>query len=382
MRVVSAVALLLAASTALAQPYVGDEVRSWTMEAPVSVATAPTPALSIVADGGDFAIAWSAGAAQSRVSVARLDGSLRVTGEPYQLPAFFGDGYDAVDPQLVVTPSGYAVAWRERKRSQSKQPISVIVARLTKAFDVASMVDVTATSPDTRIRLGNGSGDDVTLAADPIIYTIRRDGSVLLSPSISILDDAVVTPQHVAWVVHTFAPASDCITTFGGRFCRQPAVFTARVLIDSAFTDAVTQTSPPATLPSGFGLSSDGANYLLTWIGSQNEIFASTVGKLAPTLNLGKMTDTGTLPVSAGDGQRWLVVWQSKGDILGSMIDADGRVHDVVIAGSSDLEQHPTVIAVRNGVFVVGYEISGANGRQLAGRYVTVFPPHHRPGSK
>jgi len=382
--------VILAAATAAAQPYVGNEVRFPVSEIPITISTAPSSALSIAAGDGEFAVTWSSGAAQSRVSIMRLDGALRPASAQRDLAPFFGDGYDAVDPQVVVTPSGYAVAWRERKRTEEKQPIFIIVARLTKTFETETVMNVAATPPDTRFRLGNGAGDDLVLGVDPVVYTLKRDGAILLAGGASVLDDVAATPQHLAYVAHSLTPASDCFTLFGGPVCRTPAHFDARVVLDGVASDRLTVSSPPPTPPSGFTLSTDGSKQFLTWIGTHGEIFASALAKppqsLDDPLNLGTMTATppyASLPVSAGDGERWLVVRQSNEDIVGSVVEANGMTHDVMIAASSEPEQRPVVIAAAKGVFVVAYEIDvDATHRQLAARYVTFLPPHHRPGAK
>jgi len=396
-RAAAAVFVLLTGALANAQT-VFPEVRSWSMETPAVTTTLPSPALSITPEAGGFVLAWSAGAAQSRVSVARLDGSLRVIdGQQRELPAYFGDGYDATDPQMIATTSGYAMTWLERKRSVDKQPDYVIFARLSPAFEMRSVMQLTPTSPDTRVRLFRGADDDAIVAVIPFVYTVHSDGGVVTNVPSADVDDIAATAQHTAWVTNKFKA-----TTCPGGFpslCYDPASFEARAYVDSAVVDSVTIFTPPLPLPTAFSITGDDSGLLVTWIGSRNEIFASRVPRttrpdretMDHPLNLGTMSDTPpytSLSAAAFDGERWLVVWQQKGaraghDIVGSVI-GERPSQPFTIAATTENEQRPTVVAVASGVFLVGYEVVDADGlhRQLAGRYVSFLPLHPRAGGK
>jgi len=385
MKSILAVALLVAAPL-IAQPYVGEEVRSWTMETPVAVSSGPSPAVALVADGGQFVIGWSAGLAQSRISVAKLDGSLRVIdGTQRELPVYSGADYDAGAPQLAVLPDGYALAWLERQRS-TLAPVRIIVARLSKLLDIESEVFVNVISATGRMRLGAGAAGKILVAFDPVIFTIESNGTMSLTGiSGGTLDDAVMTPQQVAYVSHTFTPAIAC----GFRLLCPTAKYDGHVYINAAHTDETVLTD--GTQLDAIGVNNDGRTNLVTWA-KGGAIFAAHEvlppqpypETFARPLPLGTWSETApfmSVPSAAGDGEHWLVVWQSRGDIQGSIIDS--TIRPLRITSSADIEQRPIIINVARGVFVVAYEIwIDFTHRQLAGRYVTFVPPHQRPGAK
>jgi len=383
-RVVILLALLFAAQL-VAQPYVGEEVRSWTMETPMAVSSSPSAAVALVADGGQFVIGWSAGLAQSRISVAKLDGSLRVIdGTQRELPAYSGDGFDAGAPQLAVTPDGYALAWLERQRS-TLAPVRIIVARLSKSLDIESEVFVNVISATGRMRLGTGASGKILVATDPVIFTIDPAGAISFTgTSGGTLDDAVMTPQEVAYVSHTFAPAGTC-----GFLRCSPARYDGHVYINAAHTDETVLTD--GTQLDAIGINNDGRTNLVTWA-KGGAIFAAHEvlppqpypETFARPLPLGTWSETApfmSVPSAAGDGEHWLIVWQSRGDIQGTVVDS--HVRPLTITSSTDTEQRPIIINVGKGVFVVAYEISvDFTHRQLAGRYITFISPHARPGGK
>jgi len=384
MKRIPAVLALLFAAPLVAQPYVGEEVRSWTMETPMAVSSSPSAAVALVADGGQFVIGWSAGLAQSRISVAKLDGSLRVIdGTQRELPAYSGDGFDAGAPQLAVMPDGYALAWLERQRS-TLAPVRIIVARLSKSLDIESEVLVNSISRTARMRLGTKADGTILIASDPVIYTVEPTGATSFGGiSGGTLDDAVMTPQEIAYVSHTFTPAAGC-----GFICLgASARYVGRVYIDDEWADTTTLSGGSVTQPDAIGINDDGRTNLVTWVNGGTVFATHEVLPRLPypesfdhPLPLGTTSDTApflSVPSAAGDREHWLVVWQSKGKIVGSAID--DRVRPIAIATG----ERPLIVNVAKGVFVVAYEvIIDDTHRQLAGRYITFIPPHTRPGAK
>jgi len=380
------IAVILAVA-AKAQPFVYDEVRSWEMESPAGIAAVPGAAVAVAADGGNLVIAWSAGTAQSRISIARLDGSLRVVdGAQRDLAPYFS-GFDASDPQLVAIPSGYALLWLERTRSLTRQPVYVIVSRLSKALEVETTTVVNAVSGDAHVRLG--ADDDVVVAIGLARYAIGSNGSATWNALGGEVDDIVLTAKQVAFVTHVAVPPSSC----GVAGCWVPGHYDAHVVIDSINRD--TFSVPYGLPPTAFAINSDGSTAMVTWRSAAGEILGAREAlpprsfpeSMTAPLRLGTSTEKVPVMSSASDGEQWIVVWSTQrsgtqSDIVGSVVDAGGATHPLTIASSSASEQRPIVVNVAKGVFLVAYEIADGFHRQLAGRYVTFSAPHHRPGAK
>ena len=85
--------------------------------------------------------------------------------------------------------------------------------------------------------------------------------------------------------------------------------------------------------------------------------------------------------MSAGDGEHWVTVWQTKNghwdhDIAGAAVDAEGVMHPFTIGVPAVDEVRPVVIVAGKGLFVVAYEIEAGDRRLIAGRYLSFLPPH------
>jgi len=385
---------LLIASTTVAQPLVLGEVRSAPMEKPANPDIA-VPAMSIVKTDGGFIAAWSAGLAQSRITIARLDTTLRVIERTQRdVTPVSGAGYDAVFPDLVPTANGYLLACLERPRVAGMRDVPMAVV-----FSVSPSLDATP-------RLAVPATDGIVRAFP------RDDGGLDVIASSTLYR---VTPEGTLFVMSRFEMTAADATFAGGK----PVVVSAQ-LVDNIFAsplplsklamlsvsdtvDTILHADRALQLDvAAGGIGSDGTHLLVSWFigtklgggavyaarGESNSVRTTMSADFDVPLTIGTFGPrfVTSRPSIASDGERFLVVWRdraSRSKISGAIVTADGKSTALTIAESDAELNAPIAIAAGRGTFVVGYEIeSDADHRILARRYVTLNPPHARPGGK
>jgi hypothetical protein len=139
-------------------------------------------------------------------------------------------------------------------------------------------------------------------------------------------------------------------------------------------------------------IGTDGRDSLVAWFDGYPErggrVLAAKVDArgIGPSLLLGLF---GPEPVAiekpsvATDGERYVVVWQDKlwfgtHDIRGAVVESD-RITRFTVAESEAEEEHPSVVAVGRGRFLVAYQWTKAGERRIAGRFIEFRGPRQRP---
>jgi len=81
-------------------------------------------------------------------------------------------------------------------------------------------------------------------------------------------------------------------------------------------------------------------------------------------------------PDVATDGERYVIVWQTRTpaldhDVVAVALDRAGHVTRYTIASSADDERNPSVIATRDGAFLIAYEKISGTDRRIAHQFIT-----------
>jgi len=363
------------------------------MERPAAFSTAPTGAAAIARDARSIVIAWASGS-PARISVARLDETLRVIdGTQHDLPAQSGSDYDAAYPQLAVVEGNPALLWRERQRVPGKAPVYLFMARLSPGLEPTvqwsgAVSDASLTAID--------AGDDgaVRIAFEPVIVTVDRAGNASMKQALTGAIALALGDGHGAWATATRSGGVPCGCGFGMICACPPAVWNVTAFLDgrSAMSFQLPATGTPIQ-PGGVAIATDGTSCAAPVLAADGSVFINRVNGYVgeKTLTVGSYAERQPVVASvATDGEHWIVVWQTLvatapgREIRGvSFSMDDDRFETFTIAPAGADVQMPIVTAIAPGLFVVAYEIENDDThRQLAGRYVTFLPPHHRPGAK
>lgn len=375
----------LFATAALAQPFVSrEEITSVMERSPFS--TRAAAAMSLARDGDGFVGAWSAGAAPSRIYAVRLNASFKPISPIREFATYFGAAYDANYPDIAPIDGGYALVWLERERIAQSRPAIAVLARLSPAFEPSSATVVSVVADSGLARIVGGNVDVVSVLVQANVFTVGLNGATgQTAISGAGIDDAVTRGAPIAVTTHTFHPGFTCIFFCGGT-PSTPATWTLGVQFDRATFSGVFSNEP-----SGPAIGYGGGTYVVAWFDSVNlpsgdvnavrlRVDGTQLDAFNAPLNLGTRAVNGreTRPSVAWDGERFLIVWQTRSpsdpftyDLAGASLTLDGRVQTFTLLATPDDERNPIVVGVMPGRFALAYEVrADEQHRQLAARYV------------
>ncbi|HEY6138175.1 MAG TPA: hypothetical protein VI670_10475 [Thermoanaerobaculia bacterium] len=385
-------AFLLAflATAALAQPFVSAE-KAMPVANASPFATRIAPAVSLVPDGNGFIAAWSAGTNPSHIYVARLNAAF----EPVvlrEIEPFLGTAYDAIDPDIAAVDGGYALVALERERIDQPRPFAVILRRLSSALEPSAATLVAWTGESGGIaRIAGGDARAVSvLVPNGFLYTIDVNGGSSLAKITNATIDAATIPRGAPLGIATVTYRPPQYTYY--PLCGWPCPLTSPHWIVGAtvggFGFGATYDNEIARPAIGFG----GGMYLVTWLSDLNKpagrISAARIradGQLLDKLDsprtLGTFTPGGisSRTSNASDGQRFLVAWESGGDLAGAVLLPNGLLQNVMLATGPGQERNPLVVAVMPNRFALAYEVQVDDAhRELRFRYVDFVQFHRR----
>jgi hypothetical protein len=375
-------AALLAAT--LSTPIVSDEV---VIAAPqlVSQAAFVGPAVSIVADGRGFVVAWTArpDGFHSRVFVMRLDDAARpIAGTLRQIPS----ENDASMPRLAVTENGYVIAWLETRPDGLYRAADAVLDRSLALIGGPTVLII--------------SKSVLFLAVVPPVIHVARDDQVIDYDANGTIvgfprftqrpDDLAPDAASFFAAAHSFTPAFhfNCMFFCGGGLPDRPAEY--KIVFGRAGTLPAVITSNEENT-NGSAIEFHGDLGLLAWY-SNGSVRALRFLSNSTPLDALKPLNAGdyksgkfwqdSRPSIAWDGSRWLVVWQTiaaddgRTAIRAAVISTEGLVTPVPIQDGAESERHPAVIAVSPGRLLVVYAIAGdspvaGNDTKIGARFIT-----------
>jgi len=393
----SAFLLLFLATTAFAQPFISAE-KAMPIANASRYATRIVPPVALVPDGNGFIAAWSAGTNPAHIFVARLNAAF----EPVvvrDLEPFLGTAYDAIYPDIAVIDGGYALVALERERIDQPRAFAVILRRLSPALEASGATLVTWTGDGGGIaRITGGDAHAVSvLVPQGFVYTVDvNGGSSLAKISNGTVDVATIprdAPLGIASATYqppryTYYPLCGwpCPLTsphwsMGMQVGAQPNSFGYGAVYDN-------EVARPAI---GFG----GGMYIVAWLSDVSkhtgQISAARVradgqllDKFDSPRSLGTFTPGGASmrPSVASDGQRFLVAWESDGDLAGAVLLPNGLLQNVTLATGPGEERNPLVVGVMPDRFALAYEVQVDDAhRELRFRTVD-FKVFHRRAAR
>jgi hypothetical protein len=389
----SAFLLLFLATTAVAQPFISAE-KTMPVANASPYATRIAPPIALVPDGNGYIAAWSAGTNPSHVFVARLNAAF----EPVvvrEIEPFLGTAYDAIYPDVAAIDGGYALVALERERIDQPRPSAVILRRLSPALDASGATLVTWTGDGGGIaRITGGDARAVSvLAPHGFIYTVDVNGGSSLAKVSNSAIDAATVPRDAPLGITAVTYLPPRYTYY--PFCGWPCPFTSPHWSVGAtvggFGSGATYDNEIAWPAIGSG----GGMYLVTWLsdvtkrtGQINAVRIRADGQLLDKFDsprsLGTFTPGGisTRTSIASDGQRFLVAWESDGDLAGAVLQPNGLLQNVTLATGPGQERNPLVVAVMPDRFALAYEVQVDDAhRELRFRTVD-FKVFHRRAAR
>ncbi|HKS21453.1 MAG TPA: hypothetical protein VJZ76_01545 [Thermoanaerobaculia bacterium] len=378
----SAFLLLFLATTAFAQPFVSAE-QSIPVANASPFATRIAPPIALVPDGNGFIAAWSAGTNPSHIYAARLNAAF----EPVairEIEPFLGTAYDAIYPDINAIDGGYALVALERERIDQPRQSAVILRRLSSALEPSAATLVTWTGENGGIaRITGGDAHAVSvLVPHGFVYTVDVNGGNSFTKISNSPIDAATVPRGAPLGITavTYRPPQYTYYPLCGWPCplTSPHWSVGATVGDFGFGAIYdNEIARPAI---GFG----GGMYLVTWLSNLNkppgQISAARIradgqplDKLDSPRTLGTFTPGGiySRTSNASDGQRFLVAWESGGDLAGAVLLPNGLLQNVMLATGPGQERNPLVVAVMPDRFALAYEVQvDYTHRELRFRYV------------
>jgi hypothetical protein len=396
--------LLLHAAAAAAQITVGDEIVSVPLPRQIAPASLAAPAVALARDHTGIAIAWTMANgsgidAANRVYVTRLDELGNGGGITREMPLASANvrTHEAF-PSLAAAPdgNGFIAAWLEIDPSTpmtARAAFTRIDAALTPSAPTTLFPPGLPVTP-TVVRTKNSKS---WISAGGFLWSLdgTLDGPLggIVASDMTIANDV---PQLVGSHLeqdknyYTCSPAPGCLVTQGPfkGFCYPSCrSYPFDYALDFASLDGphVSKTfdflsdAQPA-------IASNGTDMAVVWFrgvqSSGGDVVISRLPLSFVTLDGGEPLatfagDSGqTRPDIATDGQRYVVVWRTQAmagnhDVVGMVIDSDGKQTPLSIATSSADERDPSVLALGGGTFLVAYEKMVGFERRIAGRFVT-----------
>ena len=352
------------------------------------------PAVAMAKDADGVVIAWTEPNADGydTIHIARLDRSGHVDGAIQELPRFFSfDGASA--PSIAASPSGrgFTIAWIEHGGAA----YAVLDAKLnpsTPSFLISSFPSSVPTPVIVR------SGKRTWITAAGTAWQLNDDGTIhaqyFAGSAASDMTARGDFPQLVSanrvqttYTCNCYVPPGPLVTCpnscriyqyeyalgYVNLFSNAQSI---SLPFDSFLQPSVLNNGREVTVVWFRGSESSGGDVVATHVDVNS--FANFS---AASQSIGSFArDSGVArPDIASDGDHTLVVWAngaglSTHDIVGSLVDRDGKTTPLTIAASADDERDPSVIAVGPGTFLVAYEKIGVTERRIAGRFVTIAP--------
>jgi hypothetical protein len=401
MRLLVFALVLLSAVAASAQVTVGEEVVSDPLQSriapPLPLAA---PAVSLAKDRGGIAIAWTmADGAADRLYVARLDGAGHVAGTVRKMPlASAAAQAHQVYPSLAAAPdgNGFIAAWLEIDPSAPMTALAVF-ARLDAALTPSAPTTLFPPGLPVAPTFVRTKDSKSWISAGGFLWSLdgTLDGPLggIVASDMTIANDV---PQLVGSHVeqdknyYTCSPAPGCLVTQGPfkGFCYP----SCRSYPFEYALDFASLNGPHVSKTFDFlsdaqpAIASNGTDMALVWFrGAQSsggDVVMSRLPLSFVTLDAGQPLttfagDSGqTRPDIATDGQRYVVVWRTRAtagshDVVGTVIDPDGKQTPLSIASSPADERDPAILSLGGGTFLVAYEKMVGFERRIAGRFVT-----------
>jgi hypothetical protein len=331
--------------------------------------------------------AWSGGTA---INAARLDASLQPVAPVREIHPYLGDAYEANYPDIApLDGGGYALVWLERENIWQPRNATAVLSRFNAVFEPSPPVAVGPLPDSGLARIAGGGAGAVSVLVQGNVVALDRNGVATLALiNTWAVDDAVAAGAEIALAARAFDPGQPpCSFPTFQSACWRPATWELKVQIGAkTFSQVFTgELAPPAI---GFG----GGMYLVTWLSDLNKpagrISAARIradGQLLDKLDsprtLGTFTPGGisSRTSNASDGQRFLVAWESGGDLAGAVLLPNGLLQDVMLATGPGQERNPLVVAVMPNRFALAYEVQVDDAhRELRFRYVDFVQFHRR----
>ena len=362
MRYVSLFALtLFLTAGAVAQPVVGPEVTSTTIEALDDYDIAPQH------DG--FVLAWTAG---GRLYTGHLDSTLHLTGAPFQIP-LVDPTTAAVTPAIASDGTTVMVAWHERRTGYAEFSYVAVLSANADAYLVGPQeINITKAAPlltavngkyviytgDLRYVLNEKIGfESGVFISHKLAAALSRTGDV---GTVDVNAPNVVCPRAG---IFPYPPcnANATVTFTSG-------VSSMKALYSFSIAAGTTASGNPMPLIGPNGASCVGVTRLPA---STEFFFAGTNTRTASPIVLRFVSDTAV----AGNGSDVLVVWTTPA-FMGLAVGPDGSAAPFPIANAG---RQPKLVAGTSNDFLVAYRIDvDAQHSLLAGRLIHLQPERHR----
>ncbi len=352
---------LLIATSALAQPVVGPEVRSTPIEALDDYDIAPQH------DG--FVLAWTAG---GRLYTGHLDATLHLTGAPFLIP-LVDPRTAAVTPAIASDGTSVMVAWHERRTGFAEFAyVAVLSPDADKYLAGAQEINITKAAP-----LLTGVDGKYVIYTGDLRYVLNEkigfESGVFISHKLAAalsrtgdVGTVDVNAPNVACPRSGFFPYTPCSANATVTFTCGAS--SASVLYSLSIPAGTTSSANPMPLIGPNGAACVGVTRLLTgteflFIGSNTKATSSIVLR-----SIGE-------PALAGNGNDVLLVWTSPA-FMGLVVGPDGTAAPFPIA---DAGRQPKVVATTSNDFVVAYRIDvDPQHSVLAGRLIHLQPERRR----
>lgn len=347
---------LLVATSAVAQPVVGPEVKSAPIDNLGDAALLP--------QGDGYLIAWSQG---DHINVGHLDATLHETDAPFTFSTLPSEPVSFVT--LATTGRSILVAWKQPRPGVDVTYAATLTPDAKSIFAPAQFVNVTPYAPAAGSLNGHYllvSGDESLVLTDKL-ETVSIEA---ISPALS----AAVSPRGEAGTLSVALSSTSCqrsgVCCFAN--CSTLATYTFKTpsttkTLPIAYGPTVETKTPPLHDPI---IASDGDHFLgLAALAHETDVFELSDAGRAWTLP--PLAPPGIIAVAA-NGSDILVVWSSATYLKGTLLHSDGTSSEPFVL--SQYAYSPKIIVSNSNEFVVLYRSDIA----IAGRVVRVQPGRQR----
>lgn len=403
----AAIAVLAGATSAGAAFVVGPEIQSGALSNRTSLHY-PAQAVAIARDANGIAIAWSMreGAIEESIFIARLDDAGQLSGEIKRLDHSVKSHRVAFYPSMAPSPDGkgFILAWVELEELNSPRAtgaISVVDASLEQI--ATHPVSITAFSVDNSFAsppiVKSYPSGVAWVGINGRLWIVGDDGVPVKAPldltpesDFSFPEGRPLFAERQNEQMERICPPP-CRWVHGGLgWCSCGTLYRSRSKFNFIWYEALAFTLAfPSETESGPAVESHGRDTLIVWTPDPSAAGGNVVAMRLDTASFSRFAEIAQSPLVLGtfgpdyspirpdiasDGDRFLVVWQTKTsgydhDIAGAFVDRNGSVTSFAIATSVADERDPSVIAAGPGRFLVAYETIFGGERRIAGRFVT-----------